>query len=68
MKQRTKPFLFVFKVLKKQKKRDELIAQAEALLTSFGIKTKPLQQAARFTATRKINLFARPFLLNKSTS
>ncbi|WP_455481855.1 polyprenyl synthetase family protein [Bartonella sp. B35(2025)] len=36
-----------------QKKRDEFISKAEALLHPFGIKAKPLQQAARFIATRK---------------
>ncbi|EJF74733.1 polyprenyl synthetase family protein [Bartonella alsatica] len=46
-------FIRLYGIEETRKKRDELIAKAEALLTPFGIKAKPLQQAARFSATRK---------------
>ncbi|WP_019221115.1 polyprenyl synthetase family protein [Bartonella senegalensis] len=46
-------FIRLYGIEETQKKRDELIAKAEALLTPFGSKAKPLQQAARFSATRK---------------
>ncbi|OLL40145.1 polyprenyl synthetase family protein [Bartonella henselae] len=46
-------FIRLYGIEETQKKRDELIAQAEALLLPFGAKATPLQQAARFTATRK---------------
>ncbi|KEC56478.1 polyprenyl synthetase family protein [Bartonella koehlerae] len=46
-------FIHLYGVKETQKKRDELIAKAEALLIPFGNKAKPLQQAARFSATRK---------------
>ncbi len=46
-------FIRLYGIEETQKKRDELIAQAEALLLPFGAKATPLQQAARFSATRK---------------
>ncbi|MBB5074207.1 farnesyl diphosphate synthase [Bartonella callosciuri] len=46
-------FVRLYGIEETQKKRDELIAQAETLLVPFGAKAKPLQQAARFSATRK---------------
>ncbi|WP_208432965.1 polyprenyl synthetase family protein [Bartonella taylorii] len=46
-------FVRLYGIEETQKKRDELIAKAEALLYPFGAKAKPLQQAARFSATRK---------------
>ncbi|WP_455477936.1 polyprenyl synthetase family protein [Bartonella sp. B10] len=46
-------FVRLYGIQETQKKRDELIAKAEKLLHPFGAKAKPLQQAARFIATRK---------------
>ncbi|WP_336293901.1 polyprenyl synthetase family protein [Bartonella sp. CB169] len=46
-------FVHLYGLEETQKKRNELIAKAEALLHPFGTKAKPLQQAARFNATRK---------------
>ncbi len=46
-------FVHLYGIEETQKKRDELIAKAEALLDPFGAKAKPLQQAAHFSATRK---------------
>ncbi|WP_409361182.1 polyprenyl synthetase family protein [Bartonella heixiaziensis] len=46
-------FVHLYGIEETQKKRDELIAKAESLLHPFGTKAKPLQQAARFSATRK---------------
>ncbi|WP_455465947.1 polyprenyl synthetase family protein [Bartonella sp. B39] len=46
-------FVRLYGIEETQKKRDELVAKAEALLHPFGDKAKPLQQAARFSATRK---------------
>ncbi|BBL53912.1 (2E,6E)-farnesyl diphosphate synthase [Bartonella quintana] len=46
-------FVRLYGIQETQKKRDELIAKAEALLLPFGTKAKPLQQAAHFSATRK---------------
>ncbi|UNE54047.1 polyprenyl synthetase family protein [Bartonella machadoae] len=46
-------FVRLYGIEETQKKRDELITKAQALLHPFGEKAKPLQQAARFSATRK---------------
>ncbi|WP_317993909.1 polyprenyl synthetase family protein [Bartonella gliris] len=46
-------FIRLYGIEETQKKRDKLITQAETLLHPFGAKAKPLQQAARFSATRK---------------
>ncbi|EJF74732.1 hypothetical protein MEC_01256 [Bartonella alsatica IBS 382] len=46
-------FVRLYGIEETRKKRNELIAKAEALLYPFGVKAKPLQQAARFNATRK---------------
>ncbi|WP_336278563.1 polyprenyl synthetase family protein [Bartonella sp. CB175] len=46
-------FVHMYGIQETQKKRDELIAQAEALLQPFGEKAKPLWQATHFIATRK---------------
>ncbi|WP_273720632.1 MULTISPECIES: polyprenyl synthetase family protein [unclassified Bartonella] len=46
-------FVRLYGIKEAQKKRDELITKAENLLHPFGIKALPLQQAARFSATRK---------------
>ncbi|WP_375615801.1 MULTISPECIES: polyprenyl synthetase family protein [unclassified Bartonella] len=46
-------FIRLYGIKETQKKRDELITKAEALLHPFGTKAKPLQQVARFSATRK---------------
>ncbi|EJF84377.1 polyprenyl synthetase family protein [Candidatus Bartonella washoeensis] len=46
-------FVRLYGIEETQKKRDELITKAEALLQPFGAKAKTLQQAARFSATRK---------------
>lgn len=46
-------FVRLYGIEETQKKRDALITKAEALLHPFGIKALPLQQAARFSATRK---------------
>ncbi|WP_019222867.1 polyprenyl synthetase family protein [Bartonella rattaustraliani] len=46
-------FVHLYGIEETQKKRDELITQAEKLLLPFGAKAKLLQQAARFSATRK---------------
>lgn len=46
-------FVHLYGIEETQKKRDEFIMKAEELLLPFGTKAKPLQQAARFNATRK---------------
>ncbi|WP_144751445.1 polyprenyl synthetase family protein [Bartonella saheliensis] len=46
-------FVRFYGIEETQKKRDEFIIKAEALLRPFGSKAKPLQQAARFSITRK---------------
>ncbi|WP_156851180.1 polyprenyl synthetase family protein [Bartonella refiksaydamii] len=46
-------FVRLYGIEETQKKLDELIVKAEALLYPFGAKAKPLQQAAHFSATRK---------------
>ncbi|WP_332060135.1 polyprenyl synthetase family protein [Bartonella sp. CB74] len=46
-------FVHLYGIQETQKQRDTLIAKAESLLDPFGTNAKPLQQAARFIATRK---------------
>ncbi|WP_208435370.1 polyprenyl synthetase family protein [Bartonella phoceensis] len=46
-------FVRLYGIEETQKKRDDLITKAEALLRPFGDKAKALQQAAHFSATRK---------------
>ncbi|MCZ2203633.1 polyprenyl synthetase family protein [Bartonella sp. A05] len=43
----------LYGIQKAQKKRDDLIVEAEELLYPFGTKAQPLKQAARFIITRK---------------